>query len=191
MEEFVRAYVAEVSAANRERSARRASLQGEAGKLDRQIQNLLELLKEGHGGPAMAAELRELERRQETLRAEMAAAETPEPMPDLHPDMPALYRRRVQALEDALADPVTAAVAAEALRALVDAILVFPGAMRGEVTLSLRGDLAALLHGALAEEGTGSLNAKTPAIRWDGGRFGEVLGSLDAGTGFEPVTFRL
>jgi len=96
--------------------------------------------------------------------------------------MPALYRRRVQALEEALADPVTAASAAEALRALVDAILVFPGAKRGEVTLSLRGDLAALLHSALADQGAGRLNAKTPAIRWDGGRFGEVMGTLDAGT---------
>lgn len=187
VEEFVRGYVAEVNATNRERGSRRASLQGEASKLDRQIRNLLELLKEGHGGPAMAAELRELERRRETLRAEMAAAETPEPVPDLHPNMPALYRRRVQALEEALADPTTAGVAAEALRALVDAILVFPGERRGEVTLSLRGDLAALLHGTLAEEGTngpGGLNAKTPAIQWDGGRFGEVLGTLDAGTGF-------
>ncbi len=139
VEEFVRAYVAEVNAANRQRGTRRASLQGDAGKLDRQIRNLLELLKEGHGGPAMAAELRELERRRETVRAEMAATEPPEPVPDLHPNMPALYRRRVQALEEALGDPVTAAVAAEALRALVDAILVFPGAKRGEVTLSLRG----------------------------------------------------
>jgi len=87
VEEFVRAYVAEVNTANRERGSRRASLQGKASKLDRQIRNLLELLKEGHGGPAMAAELRELERRRETLRAEMAAAANPEPVPDLHPNM--------------------------------------------------------------------------------------------------------
>jgi hypothetical protein len=84
--------------------------------------------------------------------------------------------------------------ATEALRELIEAILVFPGERRGEVSLSLSGDLAAFLHaGEAAGSGTVLLaqNGKTPATHWSYGRFGEVLGSLDAGTGFEPVTFRL
>ena len=96
-----------------------------------------------------------------------------------------------------LADPETAMAAAEALRTLIDAILIYPGERRGEVSVSLRGDLAAFLYLAEASEAVGSddvprpRNGKTPAIRWDSGRFGGVLESLDAGTGFEPVTFRL
>lgn len=62
------------------------------------------------------------------------------------PRLPELYRRRVETLELALRDPTTAAAAAEALRGLIDAIEVFPGERRGEVSVVLRGDLAAFLH---------------------------------------------
>jgi hypothetical protein len=78
--------------------------------------------------------------------------------------------------------------ATEALRELIEAILVFPGERRGEVSLSLSGDLAAFLHAGEAAAATGSvpvrraLNDETPATHWSYGRFGEVLGSLDAGT---------
>ena len=61
VEEFVRTYVAEVNAANRDRGARRARLMQEHGKLARQIRNLLELIKDGHGSPAMVQELRGIE----------------------------------------------------------------------------------------------------------------------------------
>lgn len=148
VEEFVRTYVAEVNTANRERGARQAGLEQQRDKLTRQIRNLLELIKDGHGGAAMAAELRDLERRQEELAQQITTAGEPEPIPVLHPNLPTLYRRRVEALEAALADPETAMAATEALRALIDAILVFPGERRGEVTVSLRGDLAAFLHAA-------------------------------------------
>jgi hypothetical protein len=58
VEEFVRTFVAEVNAANRERGQRQTQLQQEWTKLGRQIRNLLELIKDGHGSPAMARELR-------------------------------------------------------------------------------------------------------------------------------------
>ncbi|WP_372623861.1 recombinase family protein [Falsiroseomonas sp.] len=194
VQEFVTAYVAEVNAANRDRGARQASLQAQAAKLERQIRNLLELIKDGHGSPAMAAELREVERRRDALAGETAAAGEPEPVPVLHPNLPDLYRRRVEALEEALAEPETAAVATEALRALIDAILVIPGERRGEVSLMLRGDLAAFLDGAEADAGrpiTVARNGRTPVRAGANRGSGEVLATLDAGTGFEPVTFRL
>ena len=106
-------------------------------------------------------------------------------MPVLHPNLPALYRRRVEALEEALNDPDTAGPATEALRSLINAILVFPGERRGEVSVTLRGDLAAFLRADEAEGACGSPNKKA-ALREQNGcsRFGvEVLGSLDAGTG--------
>ncbi|NMJ40631.1 hypothetical protein GWK16_05230 [Roseomonas sp. JC162] len=53
----------------------------------------------------------------------MAAGE-PEPIPVLHPNLPALYRRRVEALEQALAGPVAAMAATEALRAFTDRVEV-------------------------------------------------------------------
>ena len=193
VEDFARAYVAEVNAANRERGSRQAGLQAQMATLDRQIRNLLELIKDGHGSAAMATELRAIERRREALLAEVAAAGVAEPVPVLQPNLPALYRRRVEALEEALQDEATALMAADALRSLIDAILVIPGERRGEVSLSLRGDLAAFLQAAEAEQPE-AWNQKTPgrAGATRGSGFGgEVLGTLDAGTGFEPVTFRL
>jgi hypothetical protein len=94
----------------------------------------------------MAAEMRQIEARKATLEAEIAGTAEPEPMPVLHPNMPAVYCRRVEALEEALADPAPEGPATEALRALIDAILVFPGERRGKVSVTLRGDLAAFLR---------------------------------------------
>jgi len=191
VEEFARAYVAEVNAANCERGARQAGLQAQITKVDRQIRTFLDQIKDGHGGVAMATALREIERRRDGLQAELAPAGRPEPVPTLHPNLPALYRRKVEALEEALRDEATTLLAGEALRSLINAILVMPGARRGEVSLSLRGDLAAFLQMAEAEQAP---NAKMAALRAKGGRSVfdcEVMASLDAGTGFEPVTFRL
>jgi hypothetical protein len=129
----------------------------------------------------MAREVQELERRRELRAVEMAAAEQPEPVPVLHPNLPALYRRRVEALEAALADESTALAATEALRVLVDAVLVTPGEARGEVFLSLRGDLAVFLEMAEVERRGQS---KTAALREQNGRSREVWGTWDAGTGF-------
>jgi DNA invertase Pin-like site-specific DNA recombinase len=186
VEEFARAYVAEVNAANRERGALQAGLKAQVAKLDRQVRTLLELIKDGHGGVAMAAELREVERRRAALDAEVAAAGVPEPVPVLHPNLPALYRRQVETLEAALADAATALAATEALRVLIDAILVHPGERRGEVTLSLRGDLAAFLRVAEAarRRGGGVAHGGTAALRLPGGCFGSgpgVLGTLGCG----------
>ncbi|MFL5256459.1 MAG: zinc ribbon domain-containing protein [Rhodopila sp.] len=61
------------------------------------------------------------------------------------------------------------------------AVLVYPGERRGEVAVALRGNLAAFLH----------LDKRVQSGNTCGTRNGEVLGTLVAGTGFEPVTFRL
>ena len=91
-------------------------------------------------------ELRALERRQDQLREEIVAAGTPEVLPALHPNLAQVYRQKVERLEEALHDPVVSAAAVEALRSLIDAIVVHPGERRGEVRVELRGDLAAFLH---------------------------------------------
>jgi hypothetical protein len=79
---------------------------------------MLELIKEGHGTPAMVAELRLTEHRLEELSGQIAAEDHPETVPVLHPNLPELYRRRVEALEVSLADPSTCLAATEALRGI-------------------------------------------------------------------------
>jgi hypothetical protein len=101
----------------------------------------------------MVEELRGLDRRQAELESLAAAAGAPESVPFLHPNLTELYRRKVEALEDALRDRPAAAAATEALRTLIDAILIYPGERRGDVRIELRGDLAAFLYLSEATQG--------------------------------------
>ncbi|WP_160123811.1 hypothetical protein [Rhodovarius lipocyclicus] len=99
-----------------------------------------------HGSASMVRELRELENRCETLGHDVMAAGEVELAPVLPSKLLRLYRRRVERLEQDLLDPELNALATEALRLLVDSILVFPGENQGQVEISLRGDLAVFLH---------------------------------------------
>jgi len=179
VEAFAQAYVEEVNLANRDRGAHRVGLQARHAKLDRQVRNYLDLMKDGHGSGAMVADLREVERRRSALAEEIAAAGMPEATPILHPKLPELYRRRVETLEVSLADPATFLAATDALRGLVNAILIHPGERRGEITVTLRGDLAAFLR-----VGEAALGNKKAALRVENGCSGEVMATRDAGTGF-------
>ncbi len=139
-------------------------------------------------------ELREVERQREEVERRIAEAGTPEAVPVLHPNLPEVYRRRVEGLEEALGQPEMLTGVAEVLRLLINAVEVFPGERRGEVEVSLRGDLAAFLHMAEAEAGRErrvAQNGKTPDITSDIRGLSRVMATWDAGTGFEPVTFRL
>ena len=98
--------------------------------------------------------------------------------PRLHPNLAALYRRKVADLHRALNAAETRAEAAEALRGLIDEIVLVPEG--GSLQLELRGDLAAIL--ALA------MDAQEPPRV--GGLLPESI-TLVAGVGFEPTTFRL
>ena len=194
VEEFARAYIEEINAANRERGGRKAKLEGQRAKLDRQVRNFLDLVKEGLGSAALVHELREVERQREEIERQIAEAGTPELLPVLHPNLPELYRRRVEGLEAALREPDMLASVAEVLRLLINAVQVFPGERRGEVEVSLRGDLAAFLHLAEAKDMRDNRltqNGKTPDITSDIRGLSHIMATWDAGTGFEPVTFRL
>ena len=93
-----------------------------------------------------------------------------------HPSLPEFYRRKIERLGDALTDNATASVATDALRSLVDSIVGFPGERRGEVTVQLRGDLAAFggLPGVFGQ-------ANSAAAPMSSGAIGSVVGSIFKG----------
>ena len=97
--------------------------------------------------------------RREELKARLAAADEPPPL--LHPGMADLYRQKVTALAQALEHPETRTEASEALRGLIDAIVLTPeppsrdassslryGAQTGQLRIELKGNLAAMLGAA-------------------------------------------
>ena len=69
----------------------------------------------------------------EDLKAKLAAADAPPPF--LHPEMAELYRTKVATLAQALERSETRVEATEALRGLIDAIILTPdeGALRIEL----------------------------------------------------------
>jgi hypothetical protein len=135
--------------------------------------------------------------RREELEARLASADEPPPL--LHPSMANLYRERVAALAEALEHPDTRTEAVEAIRGLIDAIVLTPveGALEAFVArrgrrapaeiaardsglrIELKGNLAAML--GAAQNATRS--PKTGDL--------ELRIAMVAGAGFEPATFGL
>jgi hypothetical protein len=178
--EFVRAHIAETNAANLNRKTLESSLEQQKSKLDRQIRNLLDLLKEGHGGSAMAGELREVENQKAQIEADIAATAQPEPVPVLHSSLPDLYRRQVEALEESLRNSEMATDAISSLQSLIGAVRITPREGRGAYDVALVGDLAAFM---VAGDAGVAVGRRAKSMN-SGGKIG-LLSALDAGTRYQ------
>jgi hypothetical protein len=146
VEQFVKTYIQEVNAANRERGARRANLHSEQARIQCESKTVRDTIKRFGGSRSLVDELQSLDRRQDEIVVELARESEPEQLIKLHPNLPELYRRRVETLEEALGEPEGASAAAGALRSLIDAVVFYPEDGRGKYRLELRGDLAAFLY---------------------------------------------
>ncbi|TCP38015.1 recombinase family protein [Rhodovulum marinum] len=182
--EAMRAFAEETNRLNSERRSSGAAWQVELGKIDKQIQGIIEAIKAGMFHESMKAEMDVLEAR----KAELASllSDAPPDMPDRLPSAAALYARKVENLAEALSRPEEQQEAAEALRMLIEKIELIPGPKRGEIDARLYGDLGTILNWIEHQPVDGSGKTNTP-----GGRRAGVLVSVVAGVGFEPTTFRL
>ena len=98
--------------------------------------------------------------------------------------MAEIYRQQIAvALYESLQNEDGKAEAAESSAPLIDQVTLVPDAE--ELAIVLRGDLAAILRFAA--------NKKNPDVLSEAGVLDALLsqGSLVAGIGFEPMTFRL
>jgi uncharacterized small protein (DUF1192 family) len=91
-----------------------------------------------------------LERQKAEITGRLALALTD--VPDLHPNIATLYRKRVEQLTQALDDHEDGRPAAEALRSLIGEIVLTPGDKRGEVHAELRGELSGILEFAKPDQ---------------------------------------
>ena len=78
------------------------------------------------------------------LRLQLASLAEPSAVA-LHPNLPAVYRRKVEELERLLADPELAPEAMEAIRALIARIVLSPREGGPGLHADLHGDLARIL----------------------------------------------
>ena len=154
--EFADEFVREVNRLRGLEQDKAERLKAELAVVERRLRKLVDAIADGVPARSLKDELLALERRQDELRAELAAQRAPQPL--LHPNLAELYREKVARLHEALNDEATKAEAVDLIRSLVDEVRLTPEG--GELRVDLRGALAGIL--ALAADG------KKPATRGDG-----------------------
>ena len=133
----------------------------------------------------MRDRLHDLESRKKDLGASIAVASKPPAVVTLHPAGIEVYRSKVADLERALGNQDIHDEAATALRAMIDSVVLTPDAESiDRLRVELHGDLATVLSLSRID-GNGSV-VTAPRTLTKGSQ-----PSVVAGTGFEPVAFRL
>ena len=140
-EEFCDEFTREMNRLRMEHRAGLSAAEREIERIEGRHKKLIEMVMEGVPPSEVKDELTANAAKREELKATLAAADAPPPL--LHPEMAGLYRQKVTALGQALEHPETRTEAAEALRALIDAIVLTPN--QGELQIDLKGNLAAML----------------------------------------------
>ena len=149
-------------------------------------------IENGAWNPSLSGRLGDLEARKADLQRQLQAARNPTPCVRLTHDAAVIYRTKVGDLEASLNAPDIRLEAAEALRSLIERVVLTPEASSPD-------GLAAELHGALAtilalaaaapERGSSKRGRSAGVARGTSVPMSQL--SVVAGTGFEPVTFRL
>jgi site-specific DNA recombinase len=187
-EEFCQEFTREVNRLRIAASASVTATERELARVQGEIGKLIQALKDGVPASIVKEPLIVLEAQQIELRTRLERSTQPPPL--LHPNMADLYREKVTQLARGLEHEESRTAAAEALRGLIDAIVLTP--QEGELRIELQGNLAAMLKAAQAQS-TGAPLA--PLGRWGDERSPSdddlVQIMLVAGAGFEPATFGL
>ncbi|MGH7048993.1 MAG: recombinase family protein, partial [Stellaceae bacterium] len=142
--EAMRAYQEETNRLNRERRAAAGDHRRALDKITRAIKDIVSAIENGGYRRALSDRLGELESQRDTITDQLAHA--PQEAPDLHPNIAGIYRRKIERLAEALADPDAQRDAGEAIRCLIERVTLSPGARRGEMIATLHGDLATILE---------------------------------------------
>ncbi len=180
VEEFARTFHDEVNRLAAEQTQNRAQDESQLEAVRRKIASMIRAIEDGLYQPSMKARMAELEAEKAALEERLASA--PElPNVRLHPNLAGMYRQKVAALEQALADPEIKAEAAEIVRSQIEQITLTPNAEDG-LDVHLYGDLARILQFCEATE----RKSERPGTDVPGRGL-----SVVAGAGFEPATFRL
>ena len=143
-EDFCREYVRELNRVRMEhRRAGLSSARTELATVQREIRKLVQAIKDGVSALSIKDELLSLEARKTELQSRLNAPEMPEL---LHPCMADVYREKVGSLCLALESEESHTAAADAIRALVEAIVLEPDG--DQLKITLKGDLAGMLSAA-------------------------------------------
>jgi hypothetical protein len=124
-EEFCDEFTREMNRLRMEHRASLSSAEREIERIETRRKKLIEMVMSGVPPAEVKDEMIANAARREELKAKLAAADAPPPL--LHPEMAELYRQKVTTLAQALEHPETRTEASEALRGLIDAIVLTTG----------------------------------------------------------------
>jgi site-specific DNA recombinase len=186
--EFCQEFTREMNRLRMAASASVTAAERELRRVQSEIAKLIQALKDGVPASVVKDPLIALEAQQSELKIRLDRAAQPPPL--LHPNMADLYREKVVQLARGLQFEESRIAAAEALRGLIDAIVLTP--KDGVLGIEVQGNLAAMLKVAQAQTPSGS---PAPLGRLGAERSPDiddlVQTMLVAGGGFEPPTFGL
>jgi hypothetical protein len=143
-EDFCKEYVRELNRLRMEHRAKLSHGRHELSAVEREIRGLVQAIKDGVSALSIKNELMALEARQAELKQHHL--EAPEMPQLLHPRMADVYREKVRTLCHALKHEDSRAGATDAIRGLIEAILLEPDGDRLKITL--KGDVAGMLSAA-------------------------------------------
>ena len=118
--------------------------------VERKLSGLIDAIADGLRAPGLQQKLDELEARKASLQAQLVSA--PAPAPRLHPNLAEVYRQKVSALENALHAPGDGTAALEAIRALVERVILHPATTGQGLEIELVGEIAAMIRLAQTAE---------------------------------------
>jgi site-specific DNA recombinase len=177
--EAMRAYAEETNRLNRERRSSGAADRKALADIDKKLKEIVTAIEDGGYSRPLMARLRDLEAKQDELTERLSRA--PVDIPDIHPNVAGIYRRKVERLAEALQHPQERAEAADAIRGLIERITLTPGPKRGQIDATLHGDLGTILEWAAHASQKNKTDIPSSGMSV----------SVVAGAGFEPTTFRL
>ncbi|MDH6230809.1 site-specific DNA recombinase [Mesorhizobium soli] len=141
--EAMRAYAEETNRLNRERRQTEDATRCELAETIKAMAEIVRVIEQGGWHRTLSARLTELETKQDSLTARLSDA--PQDTLDIHPGIAETYRRRIERLTAALSHPDDAVEAADALREIIDRVVVTPSETRGSYSITLQGELGTIL----------------------------------------------
>ena len=174
--DFIRRYQIYQREMDGDRQQSTARLRSSLSQVEKEITNIMTAIKAGIFTASTKAELEDLEAKKERFGRELQVVSQGAPtVPD---DLAEVYRDKVEALVASLNDPENRALSIDAIRGLIDKIIVHWDAAAGEHGIEIEGDIVALLR-AGTNKNAAAFGAAASSFK------------MVAGAGFEPATFRL
>ncbi len=148
--EFCAAFVTEVNRARMGANAERAAADAELAKIKRRLVEIVDAVAKGMRSRTLQEEILALEAQEDALKLKLAS--TPEQKVLLNPAMADIYRARVAGLQEALSRPNADREAAEAVRSLVEKVVLVP--VGGKLAIDLYGEIGTILRLAIRQKGS-------------------------------------